>query len=237
MESKEDLYYLKLFAAIKWAKGFKCKKKIDGGRCGHTKVYAGKKPFSLRCKKCGHLETATAGTAFSGLRMPISTAMKILNELNYNYRKYGEAMLGYDYEDYKLAPRLPLRILSKKCKRTPKAIGVFLKRVGEWFPEYFENDSDKRGDFLKDLKSAKSRMLHARIFGLLYNDYDGKRPLKEMIYHLIFGASSKNWATYFNSVNDFFDGHGDSYDFDFYSSANSANVLRKWWESFLIKYS
>jgi hypothetical protein len=239
METKQDLYYLKLFAALKWAKGFRCKKEINGRACGHTKAYAGKKPFSLRCKKCGHLETAIAGTAFNGLRMPISRAMKILIELKNNYSKLeeGDRYLNDDLKwIYDFPPRLPLRILAKKIKRTPKAIGVFIKRVGTWLPKFIENHSESADGFLKDLKSYKSKKLHARIFGLLYDDKE-ERTLKEIIYHLVFNAGSTKWHTYGNKMNDFFERLGDSYDFNFYEPANADRILKKWWESFLINNS
>jgi hypothetical protein len=236
METRQDRYYLKLFAAIKWAKGFKCKKEIDGRRCGYAKAYAGKKPFSLRCKKCGHLETATAGTAFDGIRMPISTAIEILDVLKYNYSEF-ERDETYEYGDKNLSARLPLRSLSKHVKRTPKAIGAFLKRVGAWLPEYVKNDSDWEFDFLKNLKSGKSITLHARIFGLLYPGDDVESSVKEIIYQLVFNAGSMKRDTYYDRMEEFFDKHGNSFDFDFYRYANVSKVLPGWWESFLMKHS
>ncbi|MCK4287884.1 MAG: transposase [Bacteroidales bacterium] len=49
---------LQYLADLKWKDGFVCRK------CGHTNFCKGKTPFSRRCTKCKHDESATSHTVF-----------------------------------------------------------------------------------------------------------------------------------------------------------------------------
>lgn len=62
---------LKFLAEYKWKDGFICKK------CGHTNYCEGKKPFSRRCTKCKHDESAQAHTNFHGCKIPLPKAFNI----------------------------------------------------------------------------------------------------------------------------------------------------------------
>jgi two-component system, sensor histidine kinase LadS len=90
----DDEKCLEFLANLKWSKGFVCK------NCGNTNYCAGKEPFSRRCTKCKHKETATNGTIFHGVKFPISKAFYIA----YNVCKAKE-----DISTYEFARRLSLR--------------------------------------------------------------------------------------------------------------------------------
>src|SRR5690554_926291 len=62
---------LEFLAEQKWQKGYVCKK------CGHTNYCKGKHPFSRRCTKCKHDESAKVGTLFEGCRFPLPKAFYI----------------------------------------------------------------------------------------------------------------------------------------------------------------
>lgn len=55
----------------KWQNGFACRK------CGHTNYCEGPKPYSRRCTRCKHQESATAHTMFHRCKIPIQEAFKI----------------------------------------------------------------------------------------------------------------------------------------------------------------
>jgi two-component system, sensor histidine kinase LadS len=62
---------LKYLASLKWDKDFICKK------CGHNNFCSGKTPYSRRCTRCKHDESATAHTPFHGCRMPMLMAFQM----------------------------------------------------------------------------------------------------------------------------------------------------------------
>ncbi len=62
---------LEYLAEQKWGGSYTCKK------CGHTNYCKGKHPFSRRCTKCKHDESAKVGTIFEGCRFPLSKAFSI----------------------------------------------------------------------------------------------------------------------------------------------------------------
>jgi hypothetical protein len=62
------LFYI---ASEKWKDGFKCR------ICGHTNFCKGKKPYSRRCTRCKHEESATAHTIFHGCRLPLTQAFRM----------------------------------------------------------------------------------------------------------------------------------------------------------------
>jgi len=85
---------LEFLANLKWENGFVCKK------CGNTNYCPGKEPFSRRCTKCKHKETATNGTIFHGVKFPISKAF---------YIAYNVCKGKKDLSTYEFARRLSLR--------------------------------------------------------------------------------------------------------------------------------
>ncbi len=62
---------LSFLAEQKWKDGFVCRK------CGHTNYCSGKSPYSRRCTKCKHEESAPAHTIFHNCRIPLNKAFKI----------------------------------------------------------------------------------------------------------------------------------------------------------------
>lgn len=59
---------LRYLEQVKWESGFSCK------TCEHSKFSKSSKIFHRRCSRCGHIESATAGTIFHGIRLPIEKA-------------------------------------------------------------------------------------------------------------------------------------------------------------------
>lgn len=59
---------LRYLEQVKWENGFICK------ACENKKYSKSSKVFHRRCSKCGHTESATAGTIFHGIRLPIEKA-------------------------------------------------------------------------------------------------------------------------------------------------------------------
>ena len=70
-ESEED--YLELIADQKWADGYTCRK------CGHTNYCKGKSPYSRRCTRCKHEESATSHTIFHRCHIPLKEAFRIIS--------------------------------------------------------------------------------------------------------------------------------------------------------------
>lgn len=68
--SKENC--LKFLTDEKWKDGYRCRK------CGNDNYCEGKKPYSRRCTRCKHDESATAHTVFHNCRLPITEAFKIM---------------------------------------------------------------------------------------------------------------------------------------------------------------
>ncbi len=68
--SSED-QCLKFLVDDKWKNGFICRK------CGHTNYCEGQTPYSRRCTRCKHQESATAHTIFHRCKIPIQEAFKI----------------------------------------------------------------------------------------------------------------------------------------------------------------
>jgi len=63
---------LKFLSEEKWANGYTCKK------CGHTNHCKGKSPYSRRCTRCKHEESAMANTIFHRCHIPIAEAFRIV---------------------------------------------------------------------------------------------------------------------------------------------------------------
>ncbi|MBN2237944.1 MAG: transposase [Bacteroidales bacterium] len=66
-----DEQCLKFLVDEKWKNGFICRK------CGHTNYCEGAAPYSRRCTKCKHQESATAHTIFHRCKIPIHEAFMI----------------------------------------------------------------------------------------------------------------------------------------------------------------
>lgn len=72
-QNKENC--LKYLADEKWKEGYVCKK------CGNTNYCEGKTPYSRRCTRCKHDESATAHTMFHRCKVPLPEAFKIAYEI------------------------------------------------------------------------------------------------------------------------------------------------------------
>ena len=75
---RKDIDCLRFLAQNKWQKGFRCKK------CGNTNYCQGKTPFSRRCTRCKHEESASAHTLFHGCKIPLRTAFEIAHLVSTN---------------------------------------------------------------------------------------------------------------------------------------------------------
>ena len=62
---------LAYIAEEKWKEGYVCRK------CGHDNYCKGKKPYSRRCTRCKHEESATAHTIFHGCHLPLTQAFRL----------------------------------------------------------------------------------------------------------------------------------------------------------------
>lgn len=67
----DDDKCLEFLSNEKWKDGYECRK------CGHTAYSKGKTPYSRRCSKCRHEESATAYTVFHRCRIPLKEAFQI----------------------------------------------------------------------------------------------------------------------------------------------------------------
>ena len=104
---------LAFIAGEKWKDGFVCRK------CGHTNYCAGKKPYSRRCTRCKHEESATAHTIFHGCHIPVTEAMQIA------YAVCGNPEIS----SYELARRLDRRQMT--CWKFKKKIMECIESNGE----------------------------------------------------------------------------------------------------------
>jgi hypothetical protein len=63
---------LEFLSCKKWSDGFTCRK------CGNTNYCTGKTPFSRRCTRCKHEESATAHTIFHRCKIHLPEAFRII---------------------------------------------------------------------------------------------------------------------------------------------------------------
>jgi hypothetical protein len=68
----DDEHCLEFLANQKWKEGYICKK------CGHTNYCRGKTPYSRRCTRCKHEESATANTIFHRCHLPLTEAFRMV---------------------------------------------------------------------------------------------------------------------------------------------------------------
>ncbi len=62
---------LQYLASEKWKDGYVCRK------CGNTHYCEGPTPYSRRCTRCKHNESATAHTVFHRCHLPITEAFRL----------------------------------------------------------------------------------------------------------------------------------------------------------------
>jgi len=67
----DDEKCLEFLSQQKWKDGYVCRK------CGNTNYCKGKTPFSRRCTKCKHEESATSNTMFHGCKISLTKAFRI----------------------------------------------------------------------------------------------------------------------------------------------------------------
>ena len=67
----DDEKCLEFLSQQKWKDGYVCRK------CGNTNFCKGKTPFSRRCTKCKHEESATSNTMFHGCKISLTKAFRI----------------------------------------------------------------------------------------------------------------------------------------------------------------
>ena len=75
LQFSTELQCLEFLANEKWKHGYVCNK------CGNMNYCKGKTPFSRRCTKCKHDESATAHTMFHRCKIPINEAFKMAYEV------------------------------------------------------------------------------------------------------------------------------------------------------------
>lgn len=69
-----DNICLQYLENLKWENGYSCTK------CGNDSYSKGEKPFSRKCNKCKHTESATAGTLFHSIKFPLTKAFYITHD-------------------------------------------------------------------------------------------------------------------------------------------------------------
>jgi hypothetical protein len=75
LQFSTELQCLEFLANEKWKSAYVCTK------CGNTNYCKGKTPFSRRCTKCKHDESATAHTMFHRCKIPINEAFIMAYEV------------------------------------------------------------------------------------------------------------------------------------------------------------
>ncbi len=105
---------LEFLAAEKWKNGYGCKK------CGHTNFCTGKSPFSRRCTKCKHDESATAHTIFHRCKIPLAHAFEIA------YTVCGSPAVS----TYELSRQLQTRQMT--CWKFKKKIAECIEKNGDF---------------------------------------------------------------------------------------------------------
>ena len=158
--SKEDLKWLALIEEIKWRDGYKCTYK----GCGGEKYFEGKTPYSRKCTKCKHEESATAGTPFHGQRLPISQTMRILHYLIDMYEDYhgvinnnpylAEKYSGGEFRLRDHTIRASPGYIAERLKMHERTVFLFLSRFMDSLPTFpdgtYITDQWYRGVEMKD---------------------------------------------------------------------------------------
>jgi hypothetical protein len=104
---------LSFLAEQKWKDGYVCRK------CGHTNYCKGKSPYSRRCTRCKHEESATAHTIFHRCHIPIAEAFRMVY------------MVCYDpsVSSYELSRQMEIRQMT--CWKLKSKLMECLKNKGE----------------------------------------------------------------------------------------------------------
>lgn len=61
---------------LKWGNGYTCR------RCGHQQPIKGRQWFYKRCQRCKHDESATSGTLFDGVKMPLLKVFELVYRIS-----------------------------------------------------------------------------------------------------------------------------------------------------------
>ena len=109
----DEMACLEYLANEKWQKGFVCRK------CGHTNFCKGKTPFSRRCTKCKHDESATAHTIFHRCKIYLPDAFEIA----------ALVCNSPEISTYELSRQLELRQMT--CWKFKKKISECIERSGK----------------------------------------------------------------------------------------------------------
>ncbi len=109
--SDEDC--LKFLSDKKWETGFICR------NCGHTNFCTGRTPFSRRCTRCKHEESATAHTLFHRCHIPLTEAFRIA------YLVCNDP----EVSTYELSRRIELRQMT--CWKLKKRLQDCIAKKGE----------------------------------------------------------------------------------------------------------
>lgn len=75
----------------KWKNGFECTK------CDGKEFWNGTKEYSVICRKCRKIHTATQTTVFHGLRFSLKTAFKIIYDTDLNEKKISDLEVSRRY--------------------------------------------------------------------------------------------------------------------------------------------
>jgi hypothetical protein len=112
---------LQYLADLKWKDGFVCRK------CGHVNYCKGKTPFSRRCTKCKHDESATSHTVFHKCKIPLTEAFQIAFYVCKNP----------DISTYEISHRINIRQMT--CWKFKKKIIECIEKGGGM--DFYENDN------------------------------------------------------------------------------------------------
>jgi hypothetical protein len=104
---------LEFIASEKWKQGFVCRK------CGNDNFCIGKKPYSRRCTRCKHEESATSHTIFHGCHLPLTQAFRLAYQVCHNP----------EVSTYELARQLDTRQMT--CWKLKKKMMECIEAHGE----------------------------------------------------------------------------------------------------------
>jgi two-component system, sensor histidine kinase LadS len=110
-ESEETC--LELIADQKWADGYTCRK------CENKNYCRGKTPYSRRCTRCKHEESATAHTIFHRCRISLPEALQIM------YKVCNDPSIS----TYELSRQMELRQMT--CWKLKNKLMECVKEKGE----------------------------------------------------------------------------------------------------------
>jgi hypothetical protein len=181
-----DVFIYKRIAALKI--GFACSKTA---RCRNTEYYL-QKDLSRKCKRCGHVETVTANTAFAGIKkLSINTFLTSLQNMQTHYMNY----MGYETEvgegkekrsAYIMHPRMKLEKIARQLYMKPESTWRLLKRITDFFPDDFEDLTSEHFDRWIPGTMSTTEGMYKKLFTLLFKDSgDNKRTKKELLKLLV----------------------------------------------------